>query len=208
MAKVLIACEFTGTMREAFSKDGHDVMSCDLLASEMGGGKHYQGSVLDILNRDWDLMIGHPPCTYLSFAGKRYWDQPGRAKQRLEALDFFLQLWEAPIKYICLENPLGIVDQVIQKHHQLVHPYYFGDSYLKRTCLWLKNLPQLKFALQDNLFTQRTATDYPKPMYIDKNGKQRHFTEGSSGGHNRSKSFKGVARAMAEQWTPIINKSQ
>ncbi len=197
--KILIACEFTGIVREAFKLKGHDVTSCDILPTEIQGN-HYQGNVLDILYDGWDLMVGHPPCTFISYAATRYWNQPGRARKRLESLDFFLQLWEAPIKHICLENPLGVADVVIKKHDQIIHPYYFGDKYLKKTCLWLKNLPKLQYAMEDNLFSLRTATEYPPPMYVDKNGKKRHFTEGNNGGHNRSRSFFGIANAMAEQW--------
>ena len=197
--KVLIACEFTGITRQAFEKYGHDVISCDILPSE-DQGNHYQGDVLDIINDGFDLMIGHPPCTFLSYAGKKYWDQPGRAAKRINALQFFLTLWEAPIKHICLENPLGIADCVIKKHDQLIHPYYFGDNFLKRTCLWLKNLPKLEYTIENNLFSEATATTYPEPIYIDKNGTKRHFTEGSHGGHERSKSFPSISEAMAKQW--------
>lgn len=201
--RILVACEFTGLVRDAFTKIGHDVTSCDLLPSETPG-KHYQGNVFDIINDGWDLMIAHPPCTYISYAATRYWNQPGRAEKRIKALDFFLKLWEAPIEHICLENPIGVADAVIKKHDQIIHPYYFGDEYLKRTCLWLKNLPKLQYTMNDGLFGQRTATDYPEPMYVDKNGKKRHFTEENHGGHERSRSFPGIANAMAEQWTDAL----
>lgn len=206
--KVLIACEFSGIVREAFKAKGHDAWSCDFLPTEIPGN-HYQGDVMDIINDGWDLMIGHPPCTYISYAATKYWNQPGRAEKRLKALEFFRQLIESPILHICIENPLGVADHVIRKHDQIIHPYYFGDNDMKRTCLWLKNLPKLQYRLNDDLFSQKTAVKKPKPVYVDKTGKKRYFTDAISGrqngGHKRSTSFPGIAKAMAEQWTPIIN---
>lgn len=203
--RVLVACEYSGIIRNAFIELGHNAISCDLLPTEKNG-PHYQGDVFDIIDNGFDLMIAHPPCTYLSYAGNAYWNNDGRAKKRLEALTFFLRLWEAKIPHICLENPLGVASTVIKKHDQVIHPYYWGDPYLKKTCLWLKNLPPLKYKLQKDLFGNPSACDYPQPTYIDKKGKKRHFTEGSSGGKNRSKSFQGVAKAMASQWTNFIKK--
>jgi len=204
--KVLIACEFTGTMRDAFIKAGHDAMSCDLLPTE-NPGPHYQGNIFDILYDGWDLLIGHPPCTYLSYAATKYWYQPGRARKRIEALQFFLQLWEAPIDKICLENPMGCANEMIAKYSQIIHPYYFGDSDLKKTCLWLKNLPLLVHIKEDDLFEKRTHAEKPEPTYVDKSGKKRYFTDAISGsnngGHNRSRSFPGIAKAMAEQWSNL-----
>jgi hypothetical protein len=155
------------------------------------------------------MMIGFPPCTYLSFAATGYWNRPGRIKKRLEALEFFRQLWEAPIERICLENPLGIASGVITKHHQIIEPYFFGDPFKKRTCLWLKNLPQLVHVEQDDLFTQATHVAKPEPKYIDKSGKKRYFTDSighsKKQGHKRSRFWPGIARAMAEQWTEEIS---
>ena len=138
--KVLVACEFSGTVREAFRSRGHDAWSCDLLSSEIPG-KHYQGNVLEIIDEGWDLMIGHPPCRYISYAGTRHWHAPGRIKKRLEALDFFRKLWESPIEKICLENPKSCASPVIAKYSQEIQPYFFGDSDIKTTWLWLKNFP-------------------------------------------------------------------
>lgn len=200
--KVLIACEYSGTVRSEFEKLGHDAWSCDILPSDIPG-KHYQGSVLDILNDGWDLMIGHPPCTYLSFAGNRVWYTSGRAQKRLDALDFFLRLWESPINQICLENPMGIVDRVIEKHTQIVHPYYFGDREMKKTCLWLKNLPKLIHIKESDLFSQITHSEKPDPQFelVSKEGKikKEYFTYCKTA-HERSKTFPGIAKAMAEQW--------
>lgn len=203
--KVLIACEFSGIVRDAFTAKGHDAWSCDILPTERPGN-HYQGDVREMLSDGWDLMIGHPPCTYLSFAGNRHWEQPGRARKRLEALDFFLNLWEAPIEKICLENPLGIASSVINKNHQIIEPFYFGDDARKRTCLWLKNLPPLKYSLKSNLFETATAVPPPAPHHISISGKAIHFTEaiigfGSDSGKSRSKTFQGIANTMAAQWS-------
>jgi len=201
--KILVACEYSGIVREAFTQKGFDATSCDLLPTEIPG-KHYQGSVLDILYEDWNAMIGFPPCTFLSWAATAYWDRPGRITERLKALEFFRKLWEAPIDHICLENPLGIASAVITKHHQVVEPYFFGDEAKKRTCLWLKNLPQLKHYELANLFDEKTHTKKPEPLYYDKSGKARHLTESighsSKQGHKRSRFWPGIANAMAEQW--------
>lgn len=198
--KVLVACEYSGTVRDAFIRMGHDAISCDLLPTDIAG-PHYQGSVFDIINNGFDLMIGHPPCTYLSYAATAYWDEPGRIQKRLDALNFFAKLWLAPIEKICLENPLGITSAVITKHSQIIHPYYFGDSDLKRTCLWLKNLPELVHFKLNTLFDSQTHVAHPEPMYVDKiSGKKRYFTDGNRGGHLRSRSFQGIADAMASQW--------
>jgi hypothetical protein len=202
--KVLIACEYSGIIRDAFLDKGHEAISCDLLPSESSRGGHYMGNVLDIINDGWDLLIGHPPCTFLSYAGTAHWNQPGRIKKRLEALEFFRILWESPIEKICLENPKGCASPVIAKYSQEIQPYYFGDSELKTTWLWLKNLPLLIHSEDDNLFYKKTHTEKPQPRYVEKSGKVRYFTE--SIGHSntqakrRSKTFLGIAQAMAEQW--------
>lgn len=201
--KILIACEHTGAVRDAFTALGHDATSCDLLPAETPGS-HYQGNVLDILYEGWDLMVAHPPCTYLSFAATKYWNVPGRARKRLEALDFFLALWEAPIEKICIENPLGCADSIIAKHTQIIHPYYFGDNDLKRTCLWLKGLPKLTYTLKSDLFGETKSVKRPEPVLIDKSGKRRYYTDMVSSGSEqwrlRSRTFPGIAKAMAEQW--------
>jgi site-specific DNA-cytosine methylase len=207
MANVLIACEFSGITRNAFASLGHNAVSCDFLPSELPGN-HYQGDVLDVINEGWDLMIAHPPCTYLSYAGNAYFNLPGRSQMRIDALQFFNKLLNAPIKFICVENPQGIIDKVIRKHDQIIHPYYFGEKHLKRTCLWLKNLPLLYYTLQPNLFSEPTACDKPNPIYIDKSGKKRYYVDSIKGGSNgiqlRNKSFQSIAAAMAAQWSHLI----
>jgi len=195
--KVLVACEFSGIVREAFRAKGHDAWSCDLLPTEISG-QHIQGDILLVLNNTWDLMIAHPPCTYLSYAATSVWNNPGRLEKRLEALDFFAKLWLAPIDKICVENPMGCASPTIAKYSQIIQPYQFGDTESKRTCLWLKNLPVLL----------HTDVVKPKIYAYYKNGKKKgmpiygnsYLKFSEDRGHIRSKFFPGIAKAMADQW--------
>ncbi len=190
--KVLVACEFSGIVRDAFIKRGHDAVSCDLLLTERPG-PHYQGDVLDVLGDGWDMMVAHPPCTYLSNAGARFLYPKGilnkdRLALGLEAKLFFVALWTSPIKQICIENPVPSKIFDLPQRAQIIQPYYFGDMVQKKTCLWLKNLPKLIY-----------GTPPPKPQstkiagnWFNKGGKDRQ--------RNRAITFQGVADAMAEQW--------
>ena len=191
--RVLIACEFSGIVRDAFTARGHDATSCDLLPSERPG-KHYQGDVRNIINQEWDLLIAHPPCQYLSYAAVHVWNKPGRAEKRKDAMAFFMFFINAPIEKICVENPVGYPNTIYKKPDQIIHPYYFGDSFKKRTCLWLKNLPLLQYIPQPE----------PKPLYYRKTGKAKgkkiHLTEGIHSSVDRSRTFPAIAKAMAEQW--------
>lgn len=210
--RVLVACEFSGTVRDAFAAKGHDAWSCDILPTEKPG-QHYQGDVRDVLySQQWDLMIAHPPCTYLSNAGigwfniERYGDKAReRHKKRKAAFEFFMELVNAPIERICVENPVGYPNKQYRKPDQIIHPYYFGDRQLKRTCLWLKGLNPLWYWPCDDLFGKRTMTEYPEPEFVDGSGKARYFTDAVIGysnnhGHKRSYTFSGIAQAMADQW--------
>jgi len=145
--KILIACEYSGTVRDAFKKWGHDAMSCDLLPTDTPG-PHYQGNVLDILDNGWDMMIAHPPCTYLCSSGL-HWNKkrPERAAQTKEALRFVELLLNANIPRIALENPIGCISTRIKKQDQVIQPWQFGDNASKKTALWLKGLPKLKIDL-------------------------------------------------------------
>jgi hypothetical protein len=145
--KILVACEYSGIVRDAFSRAGHDAWSCDLLPTESeltrAEGKHIQGDVLPLLAQGWDMLIAFPPCTYLSFVSQISWNKPGRLRNRLDALEFFAEFWLADVPRICIENPLGCASPTIAKYSQIVQPYEFGDPYIKRMCLWLKGLPVL-----------------------------------------------------------------
>jgi len=199
--KVLVACEYSGRVRDAFIARGHDAISCDLLPTE-SPGPHYQGDIFDIINDGFDLMVAHPPCTYLTYAGTRHWNNPGRAELREEAASFFMRLYNAPINKIAIENPVGYMNSVFRKPDQIIHPYYFGDPVQKRTCLWLKGLPMLDYS--------KTIMPKPEPLYYCQGekckGKAINWCEGSRGNNGeprwkaRSRTFQGIADAMANQW--------
>jgi len=194
---ILIACEYSGIVRTQFEKYGHHVVSCDILDTEIITKNHYKGNVFDILYNDWDLLIAFPPCTYLSGAGlfrcniENYGiEAVKRIKKRNEATNFFLDLYTAPIKHICIENPVGYINTNILKPSQIINPYYFGESDVKRTCLWLKNLPPLQHYPIDDLFNIQTHCIKPSPISINYNGKKRYFTDAKlRKAHDRNKLF-------------------
>ena len=171
--KILVACEYSGIVRDAFASKGHDAWSCDILPTE-SPGKHLQGDVLNYLNDDWDMMIAHPPCTYISNAGARHLYPKG--------------ILNEAINKIALENPVSIISSKIRKPDQIVQPYFFGDTFTKTTCLWLKNLPKLKIS-----------------NFVDKgefviHGGKKIAKWYSNRERNRDKTFPGMAKAMADQW--------
>lgn len=179
--KILVACEFSGIVRDAFAALGHDAWSCDFLPSERPG-KHYQGDVKDLLNDRWDLMIAHPPCTHLAVSGARWFKD--KIKEQQEALDFVRMLLEANIPRIALENPISIISSKIRKPSQIIQPWQFGHGETKATCLWLKGLPLLK---PTNVVEGREARVWKLPP-----GPERW--------KDRSRTFTGIAEAMAQQW--------
>lgn len=183
MARVLVACEYSGRVRDAFTKKGHTAISCDLIASDEPGF-HYEGDVLDILCADWDLIIGFPPCTYLSYANSLRWE--AIEPQRKEALKFVETLLSAPCPRIALENPPGAIGTNIRRADQCFQPWQFGHPYRKRTCFWLKGLPLLK----------ATHAKQPKSLQA--------WTVVMRNGHDRSLTFQGIADAMADQWAPLL----
>jgi site-specific DNA-cytosine methylase len=191
--KILIACEYSGIVRDAFTRKGHDAMSCDILPTE-SEGKHYQGDIFDVLYDDWDMMIAHPPCTHLSVSGAR-WFTEGKKPMYLreQALDFVRKLMEAPIKKIAIENPVSVISSHIRKSDQMINPYQFGHKEQKRTCLWLKNLPKLK----------ETNNVKEEMMKLPISVRTRIHYLGSNKGKERSKFYTGIADAMAEQWGAV-----
>jgi site-specific DNA-cytosine methylase len=188
--KVLVACEFSGVVRDAFTRLGHDAWSCDLLPSEKIGN-HIQGDVIKVLSEGWDLMIAHPPCTYLSRAGARWWKCEKRQKLADEAADFVFKLRDARIEKICIENPIGQLNKRWKYPDQTIHPYQFGHPYSKATCLWLKNLPPLRPTKLIKEYTPLIRSNVTR----NKNQKGKY-----SGGLITAKTFAGIADAMAEQW--------
>jgi hypothetical protein len=211
--KVLIACEYSGIVRDAFIKKGHQAISCDLLLSESDLGEHYQGDVTDILYDGWDLMIAHPPCTYLSVSGARWYYHPedkhlpyderrphpmhpNRRQYQQEALDFVQLLLDAPIDKIAVENPISVISSRIKKPTQIIQPYEYGHPTSKSTCLWLKNLEPLQ------------PTDIVEPIWISLSDGKRmskfhydtYILPKEERGKIRSATFPGIAQAMADQW--------
>ena len=209
--KVLVACEYSGIVREAFRRRGHDAWSCDLLDTEQPG-PHYKCDVLEVLGLGWDLMIAHPPCTYLSRAGARFWNTPGRAEKRDEAMAFFMELWNAPLSRVCVENQVGYPWSMFRRPDQIINPFQFGDPARKKTCLWMRGLPLL--VTSPGLFQQCTtkAIPAPSPVFVEASGcKARHFTDSIGNVPDRwkirSRTFPGIAEAMAEQWGNLETKA-
>lgn len=203
--KVLIACEFSGIVRDAFRERGHDAWSCDLIPCEADPVYHIQGDVLEVLSNGWDLMIAHPPCTYLCCTGNKWFKPefrerfPDREQQRSEAIDFFMAFAKASIERIAIENPVGIMSTIWRKADQIIHPYYFGDEFQKTTCLWLKNLPGLLHASEDQLFMEKTHVGRGEIMELS-SGRRMPVWYVKANAHERSRTFPGIAKAMAIQW--------
>ena len=185
MGKILIACEFSGIVRDAFIAKGYRAVSCDLIESERPG-PHILGDVLDVLGDGWDLMIAHPPCRYLAVSGARWFKD--RLKEQAEALEFVRQLLNAPVHRIALENPVSVISTRIRRPDQYVQPWMFGHGETKKTGLWLKNLPLLK---PTNIVTGRLGRVWRLPP-------------GPNRRKERSRTYLGIAEAMADQWGPLI----
>lgn len=185
--KVLVACEFSGVVRRAFRALGHEAWSCDLLPAEDHSGHHLYGDVQQVLTQGWDLMIAHPPCTHLAVSGAR-WFKDKQAEQA-EALNFVRLLLDAPIPRIAIENPISIISSRIRKPDQIIQPWQFGHGETKATCLWLKNLPLLQ---PTNIVEGREARVHRMPPGPDR-------------WRERSRTFEGIAQAMAQQWGGACN---
>lgn len=183
--KVLVACEYSGRVRDAFIKAGHYAMSCDLLPSESDYGPHWLGDItLAIKADDWDLMIAHPPCTHLAVSGARHFAAKKESGVQQQALDFVQMLMDAPISKICIENPISIISSKIRKPDQIIQPWMFGHGETKATCLWLKGLDKL---IPTNVVEGREQKIHKMPP-------------GPNRWKDRSRTYQGVADAMAKQW--------
>ena len=195
--KVLVACEYSGVVREAFAKKGHDAWSCDLLPTDQPSDKHIQGDVLEVINRGWDLIIAHPPCTHLSLSGAKYWAEKRADGRQQAAIKFVEDIWDAEnCPRICIENPVGALTKhsKLGRATQYIQPYEFGHAEQKRTGLWLKGLPKLKGT-----------------KFIDVKGlpnKERHrlhwLTPSKDRWKIRSTTFQGIADAMADQFGGLV----
>ena len=191
--RVLIACEYSGTVRDAFIAAGHDAMSCDFLPSDRPG-PHYQGGVLNLLDEDWDLMVAHPPCTHLAVSGAKHFAAKQADGRQAAALEFVQLLMDAPIPRICIENPVSIISTRIRKPDQIIQPWQFGHEATKTTCLWLKGLPPL------------VPTDIvgKGARHVTKSGKSLpawyNLPPSPMRWKIRSATFQGIADAMAAQW--------
>ena len=181
--KVLVACEYSGRVRDAFRRYGHDAMSCDLLPTETKG-PHYQGPVEDVLNDGWDLMVAHPPCTHLAVSGSRHFSKKISDGSQAAALNFVRLLMSAPIDRWCIENPVSIISSAIRSPDQIIQPWEYGHGECKATCFWLKNLPKLR---PTNIVSGREQRVHLMPP-------------GPNRWKERSRTFEVVAAAMGKQW--------
>lgn len=181
--RVLVACEYSGVVRDAFIRGGHDAMSCDLLPTDVPGA-HYQGDVRDVIHAQWDLMIAHPPCTHLSVSGARHFAEKKMDGRQQSAISFFMELIKADIPMIAVENPVCIMSGLYRKPDQIIQPWQFGHGETKATCLWLKNLPTLN----------------PTNIVDGREDRIHKMTPSPDRWKERSKTFQGIADAMAAQW--------
>lgn len=182
MKRLLVACEYSGVVREAFAAKGWEAWSCDLLPTERDSEYHYQGPVEDLLDEPWDMMIAHPPCTHLAVSGAR-WFKDKQAEQ-VAALEFVRLLLNAPVHKIALENPISIISSRIRKPDQIIQPWQFGHGETKATCLWLKNLPPLQ----------------PTDIVSGRENRVHRMSPGPDRWKERSRTYSGIAAAMASQW--------
>jgi hypothetical protein len=185
--RVLVACEFSGRVRDAFIRNGCEAVSCDLLTTDQPG-PHYQGDVFDIINDGWDLMVAHPPCTHLAVSGARWFHK--KEQEQREALDFVQRLMDAPIEQIAIENPVSVISSRIRKPDQIIQPWMFGHGETKATCLWLKNLPQLQ----------------PTRIVEGRDNKIHRLPPSEHRWKLRSLTYQGIADAMGSQWAAGVTQ--
>jgi hypothetical protein len=182
MMRVLIACEYSGRVRDAFRRRGHDAWSCDLLECEADPSWHLQHPVEEVLGEGWDLMVAHPPCTHLAVSGSRHFHR--KQREQAEALDFVRLLMDAPIPRWCIENPVSVISSAIRQPDQVIQPWQFGHGETKATCLWLQNLPRLR------------STD----VVEGREPRVHMMPPGPNRWKERSRTFEGIAEAMGDQW--------
>ena len=187
--KVLVACEYSGAVRNAFRAQGFDAWSCDLLPSEDFSMFHFETDVKNVISEGWDLMIAHPPCTHLAVSGARWFKE--KKEEQEEALEFVRMLLDAPVKHIALENPISIISSRIRKPDQIIQPWQFGHGETKATCLWLKNLPKL---VPTNIVEGREA-------------RVHKMAPGPNRWKERSRTYQGIAEAMAKQWGDYVRQN-
>lgn len=182
--KILIACEFSGIVRDAFIAAGHDAVSCDLLPSETPG-RHLQQNVLELLHVGWNMMLAFPPCTHLAVSGARWWK--GKQAEQQAAIEFVRKLLEAPIPQVAIENPIGKLSSAIRRPDQIIQPWQFGHPETKATCLWLKGLPLLQ----------------PTRVVEGRHARVHQEPPGPDRWKRRSRTYTGIAEAMAQQWGSV-----
>jgi hypothetical protein len=214
--RVLVACEESQAVTIELRKLGHEAFSCDLLPCSGGHPEwHYQQDVFEVIDMGWDMMIAFPPCTHLALSGSMHFEKKRQDGRQQEGIDFFLKIANVPIDKIAIENPMGIMGKIYRPYDQVIHPYFFGDGFQKTTCLWLKNLPKLQHFKDVDLFNDTVTHVMPEERYYwtdKKTGKiksqpmwyYKALTDAKTKEERstiRSKTFPGIAKAMAEQWT-------
>lgn len=216
--RILVACEESDEVRGRFETLGFYALSCDLQPNRNPNANHYQGSVFDIINDGWDAMVAFPPCTHLAVSGAPHFEKKRADGRQQEGIDFFMAMVNAPIKHIAIENPIGIMSKIYRPPTQKIQPYYFGDEAQKTTCLWLKNLPPLYHNSTPNLFDNEVTHVGRGEMFewVDsKSGKLKRQPKwyadafklnSSERSKVRSKTFPGIAEAMANQWGKYLRE--
>ena len=206
--KILVACEESQIVTKEFRKRGHEAYSCDII--ECSGGEpewHIKDDVLKIINDDWDMMIAFPPCTHLAVSGAAWFEEKRKDGRQQEGIDFFMDIINAPIEKIAVENPIGIMSSIYREPDQIIQPYYFGDEFQKTTCLWLKNMSKLWHNDKPNLFGDPVTHVDPGEFVIYEGGKKmpKWYADAfklspEERSKERSKTFPGIAKAMGKQW--------
>jgi site-specific DNA-cytosine methylase len=202
--RVLLACEESQAVCIEFRKLGIEAFSCDI--EDCTGNHpewHIKDDVLNVIKQGWDLMIAFPPCTHLAVSGAKHFEQKIKDGRQQQAIDFFMKIVNAPINKIAIENPIGIMSNLYRKPDQIIQPYYFGDEAQKTTCLWFKNMPKLYHNEKPNLFDDNITHVGKGEFLTFSSGKRMPKWYSNGDGNKRSKTFKGIAKAMATQWSKL-----